>query len=254
MANDDLAGIANYEPGTRIIGKSIIYLPVTTSTNEVAKQAAKDGAVEGTVIIAGQQTAGRGRLERSWVSPEGVLALSIVLRPQSSSLNRLIMVSSLAVVHAINDVTSLETQIKWPNDILIRGKKVSGILIENGWKGRTLSYAVIGIGININFSTADYPEIAETATNLSSELNKPVSIDDVARAVLVALDRYYSSYDVFTEWRDRLITLNHFVTVTSGKTVIKGRAESVDRDGCLLIRQDSGELTKVSTGYATLRG
>jgi len=134
---------------TSFIGQKIIYYSRLTSTMEVAWREARRGAKEGTVVIAGVQTRGRGRLKRTWFSPEGNIALSLVLRPEVNNLPYLIMIASLAVACIIESVTGLETQIKWPNDILIRGKKVAGILIENEIKGDETARAVIGIGINV---------------------------------------------------------------------------------------------------------
>lgn len=238
---------------TRVIGRNVIYLPVTTSTNEVARQAARERATEGTVVIAGQQTAGRGRLGRNWSSPPGSLALSVILRPQTSRLSSLIMIASLAVVHAIEKVTGLKSQIKWPNDILINNKKVCGILIENAWKGSGLDYSVIGIGLNVNFNPADYEEVANIATSLSMELGRPVSVLKVIRTVLMELDIYYSVNDVFTEWKKRLTTLGKDVKIVSGKTMVTGIAESVGLDGSLDVRCPDGVLLRITVGDVTFK-
>ena len=117
--------------GTRIIGQRIFYYPSVTSTNEIAKKEAKRGVEEGTVVIADKQTAGRGRLKRTWLTPEGNIALSVVLYPEIQAMPSLIMIASLAVSQSLEAVTGLETQIKWPNDVLVNGRKVCGILIES---------------------------------------------------------------------------------------------------------------------------
>ncbi|GAH88453.1 unnamed protein product, partial [marine sediment metagenome] len=111
---------------------------------EVAKQEAQLGAVEGTVIIADEQTAGRGRIKRVWLSPKGSVALSIILYPSVVNLPSLIMLASLAVVHSIEAVTGLKPQVKWPNDVLVNDKKVCGILIESSVRGNIVDYAIIG--------------------------------------------------------------------------------------------------------------
>ena len=114
---------------TRFVGQRVMYYPSLTSTMEAARQEAQQGVVEGTVVVAGEQTAGKGRLKRAWLSPGGNIALSVILRPGVADLSSLIMLASLAVVHSIETVTGLKSQIKLPNDVLINGKKVCGILI-----------------------------------------------------------------------------------------------------------------------------
>jgi len=224
---------------------------------DIARREAQQGAVEGTAIIADEQTVGRGRVKRAWLSPKGCLALSLILRPGMIHLPSLIMVASLAVVHSIEAVTSLKPQIKWPNDILINGKKVCGILIENEIKGARVEYTIIGIGINANLKVADFPEIVPIATSLSDELGKEVSRLDITRRLLIEIERLYLTVldgkPIYEEWRDCLITLGRKVRVKMGRTKQEGIAESVDRDGSLLLRREDGSLTRVVAGDVTLR-
>lgn len=240
---------------TRFIGHRTIYRPRVTSTMEVARQEAERGAVEGTVVVAREQTAGRGRLQRAWLSPPGGLAFSIILRPTTDRLPYLVMVASLAVVYSIEAVTGLESGIKWPNDVLIKDKKVCGILIENKARGSTVQYAVIGVGLNVNLNMADFPEFQPIATSLSDELGRKVSRLTLLRALLVEMERLYLSLPgtVYEEWRGRLVTLGKRVNVRWGDTEYDGVAESVDSDGCLLVRQPDGSLVKVVAGDASLR-
>jgi BirA family biotin operon repressor/biotin-[acetyl-CoA-carboxylase] ligase len=208
------------------------------------------------VVVTGKQTAGRGRLKRTWLTPENGLAFSIVLYPAAAQLPGLIMAASLAVVQAIEGLTGLKAGIKWPNDILFNGKKVCGILIENSIKGEKI-LAVIGIGINVNLRFTDYPDIAATATSLYSELGREVSRLELLRRVLTELEPLYLSVAsgdaVFNRWRDSLVTLGQKVTARSDESVYQGVAESVARDGGLLIRRADGSLTKVVAGDVTLR-
>lgn len=242
---------------TRFVGQRVIYYPSLTSTMEVARQEAQQGAAEGTVILADEQTAGRGRLNRVWLSPRGSLALSIILYPGLAYLPSLIMLASLAVVHSIEEATGLKSQIKWPNDVLINGKKVSGILIESNVQGGKVNYAIIGIGINVNLRLADFPEIRPIAASLSDELGKDVSRLNVIRCLLVEIERLYLALStggtVYEGWRDRLVTLNKRVRVKSGETVYEGVAESVARDGSLRLRGSDGSLTRIVAGDVTLR-
>jgi len=242
---------------THFVGQRVIYYPSLTSTMEVAKQEAEKGAAEGTVIIADEQTAGKGRLKRVWLSPKGSIALSIILRPSVVYLPFLIMVSSLAVAHSIEAVTGLKSQLKWPNDVLVNGKKVAGILIENNVQGDIVNYAVIGIGVNVNLKLSDFPEILPTATSLSDELGREVSRLALIRRLLVEIEKLYLALStggsIYQEWQDNLVTLGRRVHIKSGKTDYEGIAESVASDGSLLLRHPDGSLTKIVAGDVTLR-
>ncbi len=242
---------------THIIGQRILYYPSVTSTMEVAKWEAQQEAAEGTVIVAEEQTAGKGRIKRIWLSPRGNIALSIILYPSVVHLPYLVMLASLAVVYSIKTITGLESQLKWPNDVLINGKKVGGILIESAIKGGRVDYAIIGIGIDVNLRLADFPELSPVATSLCDELGREVSRIDVIRHLLVELDRLYLvlpfGEPIYKQWRDRLVTLGRKVRVRLGKTMYEGMAESVARDGSLLLRCSDGSLTKIVAGDVTLR-
>jgi BirA family transcriptional regulator, biotin operon repressor / biotin---[acetyl-CoA-carboxylase] ligase len=241
---------------TRFIGQRVIYFPTLNSTMEAAKREAIWGAPAGTVVIADEQTAGKGRLQRSWISPRGGLAMSVILRPNLDYLPYMIMLSSLAVARGIEAVTGLRPQIKWPNDVLINEKKVCGILIENDIRKNNLVYTVIGIGINVNLHVTDFPEIASFATSLSDTLGKPVSRSDIARQILVEMEKLYQALpqgeSIFGQWRDRLVTLGQNVKVTMGETVLFGTAESVEKDGSLILRDEDFNLIKIVAGDVTL--
>jgi len=241
---------------TRFIGQRVIYYPRLTSTMDVAKREAQQGAAEGTIVVADEQTAGKGRLKRGWLSPEGNIALSVILYPGLPYLPFLIMLASLAVVHSIEAVTGLKSQVKWPNDILINGRKVCGILIESEVRGNTVEYAIVGIGVNVNLRLSAFPEILSTATSLYDELGTEVSRLSLIQRLLVEIEKLYLSLpaggSVYQEWRDSLVTLGKRVQVKTGKTVYKGIAESVASDGSLLLRQSDGSLTRIVAGDATL--
>jgi len=243
--------------GTQFIGQRVFYYPSLASTMEAAKQEAQLGAVEGTVVIAGEQTAGRGRIKRVWLSPKGSIAVSIILYPSVVNLSSLIMLASLAVVHSVEAVTGLRSQVKWPNDVLINGKKMCGILIESSVRGNIVDYAIIGIGVNVNLRLSDFPEILSTATSLSDELGREVSHLRVIQRLLVEMEKLYLALQaggsIYEEWRDSLVTLGRRVRVKWGKTVYEGVAESVARDGSLLLRHSNGNLSKIVAGDVILR-
>ncbi len=257
MLEDDLSAASFDELGTQFIGRRVNYFPSLPSTMETARSQARQGAPQGTVVIAGEQTAGKGRMKRAWLSPAGGVALSIILYPDMDYLPGLIMVASLAVVGSIREVTGLSSQVKWPNDVLIGGKKVSGILIESGVRGGTVDYAVIGIGINANLRAADLADVSLPATSLSDELGKNVSRPELIVRLLVETERLYrllkAGGRVYEQWRDSLVTLGKEVSVTSGDAVYHGIAESVARDGSLRLRREDGSLATISAGDVTLR-
>ena len=241
---------------TRFVGQRVIYYPRLTSTMDVARREAQQGAAEGTIVVADEQTAGKGRLHRDWLSPEGSIALSVVLYPRLLHLPFLIMVASIAVVHSIEAVTGLKSQVKWPNDVLINGRKVCGILIESEVGGDRVDYAVIGIGLNVNLRVSDYPEILSIATSVYDELGAEVSRLSLIQRLLAEIERLYLSLpegeSVYQEWRDSLVTLGKRVRVKSGETMYEGIAESVTSDGSLLLRQGDGSLTRMVAGDVTL--
>ena len=244
--------------GTHIIGRKVFYYPSLDSTMAVARRETKKQVAEGTVVVAGEQTAGRGRLQRSWISPEGSISVSIVLYPEAAYLSKMIMVASLAVVRSIEVVTGLKPVIKWPNDVLIDDKKVCGILLESDVVRGTVNHVILGIGLNVNVDVAGYPEIPVNATSISNEMGEHVSRLRILRQLLIEIEQLYialpSGKTVYEEWSKRLVTLGQNIRVKSGETIYEGLAESVDIDGSLLLRTSDGSLTKIVAGdLVTLR-
>jgi BirA family biotin operon repressor/biotin-[acetyl-CoA-carboxylase] ligase len=224
---------------------------------DVARKAASEGASEGTVIVAEEQTRGKARLGRSWINPPGVVATSVILHPEIKNLLGLTMVASLATSRCIEKVTGLRTAIKWPNDVLIRGKKVSGILSESSIRKQSVDWAIVGIGINVNFDPKAFSEISDTATSLSNELGKEVSQLEVLLHLLREMDELYLALlngdPIHEEWRNRLETLGKLIQVRSGDHVEEGYAEDVDENGSLLLRRSDGSLVQITAGDVTLR-
>lgn len=241
---------------TTFVGQHLLYYSSIPSTMDAAKQAAQAGAVEGTIVIAEEQTAGRGRMERSWLSPPGgAIALSIILRPKLSHLPQLIMVASLAAVHSIEKVSGLRPAIKWPNDILIQGKKVCGILIESQLRGKRVDFTIMGIGLNVALDVSAFPSISATATSLATELGRKVSRRRILQCLLAEVERLYLAVQagepIYQEWRDRLETLGKKVRVKWGEGIEEGQAESVDSQGGLLLRRGDGTLARIVAGDVT---
>ncbi len=242
---------------TGFIGQRVLYYPVLRTTMETARQEALNGAPEGTVVITGEQTAARGRLKRTWLTPQGNLALSVVLYPARRNLHSVFMVASVAVVRTIETVTGLKPVLKWPNDVMVNNRKVCGILVEANVQPGTVNFVVVGIGINANLEPSDFPEILPVATSLSRELGQKVSRLEIVRRLLCEMERLYLSSTesdaVYEEWRDRLATLGKKIRVTSGTGTQEGIAEDVDADGALLLRLPDGSLDRVLAGDVTLR-
>jgi len=225
------------------------------STMDRARELAQKGAGEGTLVAASVQTEGRGRLNRIWVSPPGSLYLSFLLYPSPEKLPHLTILGGLAVAQAIEGLLPIRADLKWPNDVLVKGKKVAGILVESG-VARARNYAVIGIGINVNVELASFPEIADVATSLSDEIREPVDTLKLLQAVVTELEDLYSAFDeraILTSWTNRLITLGRQVKATSGKAIIEGTAIGVSDEGALIIRRNDGTEYSVLAGDVTLR-
>lgn len=257
MSESELStGLISVGLGTRVVGRRIIYLPSVTSTMDVARQEARGNAIEGTAVTTDEQTAGKGRIKRQWLTPRGNIAISIILKPSVADLPYLIMISALAVTKCIKATAGIRTQIKWPNDVLIEGKKVCGILSESEVRKGKVVFAVIGIGINVVLEPVRYADIANTATSLEAVVGKAVSRVDVIRDLLRELDSLYLNPDraaIFQAWRKNLVTLGQRVKVTSGGNVTYGIAEDVAPDGNLLLRLDNGTLLRIVAGDVTVR-
>jgi BirA family biotin operon repressor/biotin-[acetyl-CoA-carboxylase] ligase len=241
---------------TKEIGRRITYLATTTSTMDVAREEAVAGAPHGAVVFAEEQTAGRGRFGRRWVSPAGKnLYLTLILRPDAGRLRRLSMVVPLALCRAIESVTPLRSVIKWPNDVLVGGRKLAGVLIEGESSGGELLYALAGIGLNVN-DPIDDPEIAGIATSLSRETGEETPREPVLAALLNELESAYkaSPGDLHSEWRSRIATLGQSVRLTFRDEVFEGTAEDVDDEGSLILRLADGTKKTFEAGEVSLRG
>ena len=245
---------------TRLIGRRVVVYPRVGSTNDEAKRLAEDGAPEGTLVVADEQTAGRGRLQRTWWAPAGTaLLMSLILRPDLAphQAQRLTMLCSLAICDAIAGTTGLVPAVKWPNDVLLRGRKVCGILTELGIEGPRLAYAVVGMGVNVNVDFGGAGGLAHTATSLAQELGREVSRLELLRAILINVEERYARLRAgespHAEWAARLATLGQRVIVTTPTEQLSGIAEGVDADGALLLRDENGVLRHILAGDVTLR-
>jgi BirA family biotin operon repressor/biotin-[acetyl-CoA-carboxylase] ligase len=249
---------------TAFMGRKVIYHGSIGSTNDVARELAAQGAPEGTLVITDEQTEGKGRLGRRWLAPPGTsLLMSTLFRPRFLApyqAQRLTMICSLAVVEAIEAETGLGAAIKWPNDIVVQGKKAGGILTELGATGGRLDYVVVGLGLNVNLdfgAEEAMGELAATATSLSQELGREVSRLALLWRVLENVEGRYRRLQAgelpHDEWASRLETLHNNIIVDTPQGVVEGWAEGVDADGALILRTHCGERQRVLAGDVTLR-
>jgi BirA family biotin operon repressor/biotin-[acetyl-CoA-carboxylase] ligase len=247
---------------TRVIGREIQVFERTTSTNDVMARMARDGAGEGAVVFAESQSRGRGRLGRTWISPARKgLWFSILLRPELTpqAATQVMIAAATALARAIRAATALAPEIKWPNDILVRGKKVAGILTEMSAELDRVKTIVLGIGVDVNLTAGELPEALQPiATSLAIERGQAVDRAELAVAVLRELDRDYELLtqgrfeEVAAEWREHCGTLGRNVSIRMGDRVIRGRAESLDPDGALLVRTQHGRLEQIIGGDVTM--
>ncbi len=254
MTSLDYRSVENALCGCRW-SKTILTYESIGSTMDRAKELAHKRAPEGTLVVTAEQTEGRGRLDRSWLSPKGSLSLSLLLYPSLEKLPYLSMIAGLVAAGAIEKVSSLKASLKWPNDVLVDGKKAAGLLIESGIvQGR--HFAVIGIGVNINLKMADYPEIAGIAASLSDESGGAVDAAALLGEIVEGIEKLYYDFDaaaILDAWKARLITLGQQVRATSGNSVVEGVAVDVTDEGALIIRQSDGALCTIVAGDVTLR-
>ena len=210
------------------------------------------------MIVAENQNAGRGRFGRTWVSTMGNLYLSVIFRPTPAALTQLNAVAGVAVARAIRKTTGLSPRIKWPNDVLVSGKKTAGILVETVAEGSEVCYSVVGIGVNITMDDAQAAALDGQATGLEQAAVRPVARPAVFRQLLTDLDSLYlqatAGKSPQPEWVGLLDTLGKRVRVTWRDETWVGQAEQVDEIGNLLLRLDNGNLVTMTAGDVTLHG
>ena len=228
----------------------IHYFSEIGSTMDVARELAKRGAKEGTIVITETQTSGRGRLSREWVSPEGGIYFTIILHPRISPAcaPRINLMISIAVATAIRKLFGVKAELKWPNDVLIEGKKVCGILAEMDSEMDIMNFVNVGIGINANTSV---PQFEKTATSLKAALGKKISRKEFLRVLLREIEGWQSllmKEDLLEEWRRLSITLNRDVKVMAPGEVIAGRAIDIDAAGALIVKESDGAFEKAVAG------
>ncbi|UFU01284.1 biotin--[acetyl-CoA-carboxylase] ligase [Radiobacillus kanasensis] len=238
------------------LGKQVIHKPVTPSTQTLAQKLAIDGAEHGTVVIADEQTAGKGRLNRAWHSPNQGIWMSLLLRPvvlpyQASQLT---LLTATVLVKVIEEITSVRPAIKWPNDIFIGDRKVAGILTEMQSEHDQIQYLIIGIGINVNQKGTDFPEeLREKATSIRTETDKEWDMRVIIQHILQDFEKKYEHYikegfaTIRSIWEDYGYKIGHEVTVKTMQEEQRVKIVGLQEDGSLLV-ENNGKRTPLYSG------
>jgi len=260
VRSPDLLTASEVKPilSTKWMGRVIHHFHTVDSTNSTAYQLALSGAREGEMVISESQQKGRGRLGRHWFSPPSLnLYLSVILRPkippQQASL--ITLMAAVATADAIEKFSGLLPSIKWPNDILLRGRKVAGLLNEIHSEMDRIHFVILGIGVNVNMDEKMFPkEIRSSATSLKDEMGQPISRKIFLSRLLEELERWYAifleegDHAVLKAWRERAQIKGRSVKVTSFGEALTGIAVDVDSDGALILETKNGERKRVVAG------
>jgi BirA family biotin operon repressor/biotin-[acetyl-CoA-carboxylase] ligase len=248
---------------TRRFGRSVHYFNQTTSTQDEARQLAESGAEEGTLVVAEAQTAGRGRRGRHWLSPEKTgIYLSLILKPDLEPFNiaQIPIVAGIAVCEGIAEITNLKPRIKWPNDVLLQGKKVAGILVEMSAEPERVHYLILGIGINVNTPAATFTsDLQQPATSLAEAAGDGVNRRKLLQACLAHFEVLYEEFKAtgFVAFRERLRrwdqTIESWVKITDSSGSFLAYALDIDETGALVVRDQQGTLRRIVAGDAALQ-
>ncbi|MBN1280588.1 MAG: biotin--[acetyl-CoA-carboxylase] ligase [Candidatus Thermoplasmatota archaeon] len=236
--------------------KNLLAYDEIESTNSTAKQLASAGAEHGTVVLAKTQSQGRGRFDRTWESPEGGVYLSIILRPQVSAeqTSLLAFVAGLAVAHTIRSY-GLPAMIKWPNDVRVHHKKIAGMLLESELVNQTVTFLIVGVGINLNIeSTAFSNEIQSQSTSVAVELGSPVEFYEFLTRLLLQFDTWYQQFlekqydQILSHWKTASDTLGKPVRIQTKGDTLEGIAIGIDKQGFLRLQTKRGETKTIMSG------
>ena len=244
--------------GTKVFGRKAVMLGSTLSTQGDVQKLAEEGEAEGAVVFAEEQTGGRGRFGRKWFSPPGKgIWMSVLLRPELPLHHtpQLTLLTGVAVCRAVRACTGAEAGIKWPNDLLIDGRKMCGILLESAVEDHEVRYCIAGIGVDANFDSQDYPEdLRQIATSIKIETGQTVDRTELAAAILTELEHLYFLYQkegfgvISSLWEALSVSLNRKITVTNPYGVIEGTAVGLDSSGALIVERLDGERELIVSG------
>ena len=242
---------------TEEIGKEILCFRKVFSTNSIAKFLANHSAEEGTVLISEIQTKARGRLGKKWESPEGGIWMSLILRPKvpPARIGLITIATGVAIAKSIRSL-GLDAKIKWPNDVLIHGDKISGVLTEVNATFNEIDWVVVGIGIDSNLKLEDFPEdIRVGTTTLNEELPTDIDENELIAIFLGEFEKVYKLYKdseieaILKDWRDLSDTIGKYVNITqTGGKITQGYVVGINNEGSLIIEKQDGSLEKIISG------
>lgn len=248
---------------TRFLGRNILYCDSVPSTNNLAKELAAQGAADGTMVVAEEQTGGKGRLGRKWSSAKYKgLFFTLILYPPliPSEANVLTLMTAVAMAEAIRNESGVAAGIKWPNDLLVDGKKICGILVELSAEMERINYMVVGVGVNVNQEESDFPEeVRLSATSLKAHTGAGISRVKLLQSFLKEFEKWYDISlaqgfaPALSRWKEMSVSLNCPVRISNPKSSWDGWAEDIDSDGALLVRLPGGELKRAISGEVSLR-
>ena len=249
---------------TKGMGRRVRYFRTTDSTNAEAYQLALRGAKEGEIVLAESQEKGRGRIGRQWFSPAFLnLYLSVILRPNipPHRASLLTLMAAVATADAIEEYAGLHPTIKWPNDLLLNGRKIAGLLNEIHAETDRIHFVVLGIGVNLNVDRQRFPQmIRDRATSLKEEMGQKIARKAFLAILLKSLEKWYGVFpkdggaSVLNAWRDRAQIAGKQVKISSFDEVIVGRAVDVDSEGALLVQMRNGQRKRIVAGDVDYRG
>lgn len=259
------------ERKSKLLGKNVIYFPQIDSTNNYAKKIAHEGCEEGTVIIADMQTSGRGRLGREWNSKDKKgISMSVVLKPKIAiqELQIITLAASVAVVEAVKELTGIGLGVKWPNDIILDGKKICGILTEASVEMDGINFVVLGIGLNVWHEEEDFfGELKQKATSLSIYIRQKEQLNDIIirrsqliKMILFKLEQLYDKINkgdldlITTLWRKYSVTLGKEVLIVVKGEEYSGTAVDITNEGKLIVECSDGNRREVLSGEIFVRG
>lgn len=253
----------HYNLQTDFIGKEICTYKTLGSTNQEAKKLALEGLSDGAVIIANEQTAGKGRRGRFWVSPPGTgIWMSLLLRPdiQPQNASMITLVAGLAVCEVIDEITGLDVKIKWPNDIVLNGKKICGLLTEMNSEIDYVNFIVVGIGINVNISEFP-PELLSMATSLLIESGETYARKVLVKRTLERFEKHYKTYletedlsTIIKAYNNHCVNVGREVRVMSKVKEMTGTVKEITPKGELILRDSEGEEHLITSGEVSVRG
>lgn len=250
---------------TKFVGSNIIFLEKVDSTNLYAKRMSEQNFLDGTVIIADEQQKGKGRLGRTWVSPKGKgIWMTIMLKPNinPSQAAKVTLLTACAVNSAILHTCDIDTKIKWPNDIIYKGKKLCGILTEMSAELDEINYLIIGIGINVNLDKTELPvELKSTATSIKIEKGINVLRKSLVKSILNKFEVYYKEFlktgsisQFISEYKEQSAVIGREVNIISSNTQHKGKVLNISEEGQLIIQLEDGTIKEIISGEVSVRG